>query len=248
MAEHMHYVWMGLIGGAAAFVHCVGMCGGFALHLSAGRSGRAALARQLVWHAGKTTTYALLGALAGLLGGAAASAPGFVRVQTVLACLAGAVMLLMGANLLGLLPAFGPGAPPEGLFARVLRRFFAQPTASAAFAFGLVTGLLPCPVIVGFLALSLESGSVLAGMATMAAVGLGTVWALLILGMTGYAVRSRTRRWGALVGGVILMLLGAMTILRGAGILHHAMPHQGAGHGASMMQMDMPEHVGHSSH
>jgi sulfite exporter TauE/SafE len=32
----MEYVWMALIGGASAFPHGLGMCGGFALHLAAG--------------------------------------------------------------------------------------------------------------------------------------------------------------------------------------------------------------------
>ena len=27
-------IWIGLAGGVAAFPHCLGMCGGFALHLS----------------------------------------------------------------------------------------------------------------------------------------------------------------------------------------------------------------------
>ena len=43
----MNYVWLALIGGAAAFPPCLGMCGGFALHLSGG--GRAdVLGRQFL--------------------------------------------------------------------------------------------------------------------------------------------------------------------------------------------------------
>jgi hypothetical protein len=252
MTNHLGYVWLGLAGGALAFGHCLGMCGGFALHLSEGRSGRAALARQLLWHAGKTATYVLLGAAAGFLGGMVGSAHGLLRVQSLLAYVAGAIMLLMGAKLLGLLPGRADVAAGDGLFAGVFRQFFAQPTPSAAFALGLVTGLLPCPVVVGFLALSLQTGSVLAGMATMAAVGVGTVWALLLLGMTGYALRARTRRWGAVLGGVVLVLLGSVTILRGTGALHYLMGHHPEG-GDDVMQMqmdmdmDMPEHAGHSS-
>jgi len=247
MTDCLQYAWLGLAGGAVAFAHCLGMCGGFALHLSEGRSGRAALARQLLWHAGKTATYVLLGAVVGFLGGVVASAHGLLRAQSVLAYVAGAVMLVMGAKLLGFLPNRARSkAAHERLFARVFRQFFAQPTPAAAFALGLVTGLLPCPVVLGFLALSLQSGSVLAGMATMAAVGLGTLWALLALGMTGYAVRARTPSWGSAVAGVVLVLLGAMTILRGSGLLHHLPCHQPAGRGGTIMRMDIPEHAGHS--
>jgi len=242
MTDALQYVWLGLAGGALAFAHCLGMCGGFALHLSEGRSGPAALARQLLWHAGKTATYVLLGALAGFLGGMA-GASGFADVQKVLACVAGAIMVLMGARLIGLLPGRRGDAAGGGLFAGVFRQFFTQPTLSAAFATGLMTGLLPCPVVVGFLALSLQSGSVLTGMATMTAMGVGTVWSLLLLGMTGYALRIRARRWGAVIGGIVLVLLGTVTIMRGTGAMHHLMGH----HGGAVMQMQMTEHAGPSS-
>jgi sulfite exporter TauE/SafE len=248
MTEVLQYAWLGFAGGALAFAHCLGMCGGFALHLSQGGTGgtggggRAALERQFLWHAGKTATYVLLGAAAGFVGGLAGSS-GLAAAQRALACVAGAVMVLMGVRLTGLLPGWRGDAAVGGLFAGVFRQFFAQPTRPAAFALGLMTGLLPCPIVVGFLALSLQSGSVLSGMATMAAVGAGTVWALLLLGMTGHALRARTRRWGAVVGGIVLVLLGAVTLLRGTGAMHHLMGH----HGGAVMQMEMTEHAGHSA-
>ncbi len=250
MTQFVQYVWAGLAGGAVAFAHCLGMCGGFALHLSegrtgrTGRNGRAALGRQFLWHAGKTTTYVTLGAVAGFLGGVAGSAGGLAGAQKVLAWAAGAVMVLMGLKLTGLLPG-RRGEASGGLFTGVFRQFFAQPTPSAAFALGLLTGLLPCPVVVGFLALSLQSGSVLAGMATMAAMGAGTVWSLLLLGMTGYALRARTRRWGAVIGGIVLVLLGTVTILRGSGAMHHLMGHHHAG--TMQMQTETPDHTAHTA-
>ena len=76
MAEALNYIWVGLAGGAAAFAHCLGMCGPFALHLAGpgstssavpGERGRAAI-RQVLWHAGRITTYIFLGTLAGFLG------------------------------------------------------------------------------------------------------------------------------------------------------------------------------------
>ncbi len=221
MTETLQYVWAGLAGGAAAFAHCLG-CGGFALHVSEGGSGRAALGPELS-DAGKTATYVALGAgrvrrrrgrLAGGLAGA----------QKVLACPAGAIMVLMGARLIGLLPgrrADVVGRPLRGRVPPVLR----AADSAGRVRVGLMTGLLPCPVVFGFLALSLQSGSVLTGMATMAAMGAGTVWSLLLLGMTGYALRARARRWGAVVGGIVLVLLGTVTILRGTGAMHHLMGH-----------------------
>jgi sulfite exporter TauE/SafE len=238
MADPLQYVYFGLAGGAAAFGHCLGMCGGFALHLSQGHGRAATLGRQLLWHAGKTSTYVMLGALAGFLGNVVATGHGFAGAQKVIACAAGVIMLLMGARLLGLLPGLRGGATGAGLFGGIFRRFTAQPTPPAAFALGLMTGLLPCPIVFGFLALALQSGSVLTGMATMAAMGVGTVWALLLLGMTGYALGVRARRWGAVLAGILLVLFGTAMVLRGVGIMQHLMGHH---HGGAMqVQMEMP--------
>jgi uncharacterized protein len=226
MEHAIHYVWMGLVLGAVSFAHCLGMCGGFALHLSQGKAGGAVLGRQLLWHAGKTGTYVFLGALAGFAGGLVGGLARLPWIQNVLAYAAGGVMILMGLVLLGLAPTrrqIRTDSAGEGMFASLFRQFFRNPTPTAAFVLGLATGFLPCPIVVGGLLLSLESGSVLAGMATMAAMGVGTVWALLLLGLTGHMLTLWLRRWGAVVGGVVLVLLGLATVLRGTEWFHHVL-------------------------
>ncbi len=223
----LQYVLAGLLGGAVAFAHCLGMCGPFALHLASGRPGRAALARQLLWHAGKTSTYVFLGALVGSLGisADAIAAPWF---QNALAWACGAVIFASGLSLLGLLPrrlSFNAPSADTGLLPAVFRQFFRQPTNLAAFVLGIVTGFLPCPIILAGLAYSLRSHSVLVAMATMAAVGLGTVWALLLLGLTGSFFQNKFqqkfRRWAAALAGSVLLLLGLATALRATDTFHH---------------------------
>jgi hypothetical protein len=222
-AATLQYVLAGLIGGIAAFPHCLGMCGPFALYLAAGRPGPGALARQLLWHAGKTSTYVFLGALAAALGlsADAVAAPWFHKAMF---WFCGAVMIASGLSLLGLLPRrlkteAATAAP--GLLPAVFRQFLAQPTGLAAFVLGLATGFLPCPITLGFLALALQSHSVLVAMATMAAVGVGTVWALLLLGLTGSFFQQKFRRWAAPVGGAVLILLGLAIALRATDTFHH---------------------------
>lgn len=201
-----------------------------------GGSRRQALARQLLWHGGKTFTYAFLGVLAGFGGAAASGLTGTMpRIQNLVAFAAGAFIILMGISLLGLLPwrrrtADADAARP--LLADVLARFFRQPSAGSAFTLGVATGFLPCPVVYGFLAYAVQSRSPAAGGAMMAALGLGTVWALLLLGITGYALDRRFRRWGSLAGGIVLVVLGVTTVLRGTGLMHRMMGHH--------HQMQMP--------
>lgn len=221
MPEVWNYAAIGLAGGAAAFAHCVGMCGGLALHLAqgGGSPGRL-LARQALWHAGKTSTYIFLGAVAGLAGGWFTSS-GLARAQDIMAYGAGAMMIVMGLALVGLWPARRKAGQGEGLLASLFGQFIGQPTAAGALVLGLATGFLPCPIVLGMLALAAQSGSVLAGMVTLAATGLGTVWALAILGLTGHVATLRLRRWAAPVGAAVLVLAGVATVLRGTETFHH---------------------------
>ncbi len=227
----MNYIWIGLAGGAAAFAHCLGMCGGFALYLSHGRSRWQTLSRQLLWLGGKTFTYVFLGAMAGFFGRWLSGITILPRIQHGLKYAAGALLIFLGARMLNLLPWRRKASPSasaggaEGLVPSVFRRFLLQPTAGGALALGLATGFLPCPIVVGFLALSVQSGSVATGMGTMAALGVGTAWSLLLLGMSGNVVNRRLGRAGTVATGVLLLLLGLAMTLRAAGVIHLMLGH-----------------------
>jgi uncharacterized protein len=222
----MHYLWIGLAGGALAFAHCLGMCGGFVLHLSRGAGRRTVLGRQLLWHAGKTFTYIFLGAVAAFGGSALTRMANLPWVQNVLSYAAGVLIILMGLSLIGLLPVLGRRPSAErgaGLFPSVLQQFVREPTLPSAFVMGITTGFLPCPIVLGFLALAAQSASVVAGMALMAAVGVGTLWSLLLLGFAGQLAMPRTRRLSAIVGGILLVILGTVTIARGTALFHRVL-------------------------
>ena len=206
-----------------AFGHCLGMCGGFALHLSQGKNGTRVLAGQLLWQAGKLSTYTSLGALAGYAGGFIDLA--FLnhnRFQNLLSYATGIIILLMGLSLLGLLPVrrIKGGSAGEGALTALARRFFSASSPGAALIMGMATGLLPCPIVLSFLAFSLQSGSVAKGMATMGALSLGTMLPLLLFGGLSRLTRFHLRSWAPRAGGIILILLGLSTVLRGTEIFH----------------------------
>lgn len=219
-----HHLWIGFAGGLLAFAHCLGMCGGFVLHLSQEKDRKKMLTSQLLWQAGKLTTYMFLGAVAGFAGG-------FLQLvfldqrnlQNLLSYGAGAVIVIMGLSLLGLLPvrAGGPGNSAVTNLAGFCRSFFTASSPGAALYLGMATGLLPCPIIIAFLAYSLSSGSVLNGMATMGALSLGTMLPLLLLGGLTRLTRLHLRSWAPKAGGMILIILGLSTALRGTAIYHH---------------------------
>lgn len=225
-----HQVWMGLAGGLIGFAHCLGMCGGFVLQLSQGAPGTRASFRALSWFVGKLFSYLFLGALAGFAGGfAAKELAQLAVVQNLLSYLAGSLILGAGLSLLGLLPVGrrsspgnrGPLLPGANLATSVLAKLFVAPGPGAALVLGLGTGFLPCPIVVAFLAYALQSGSVTTGMVTMGALGIGTGLPLLLVGGLTLFPGIRRRSWAPRAGGVILVLLGLITALRGTPAFHH---------------------------
>ena len=233
------------LAGIAASWHCVGMCGGFACALSGGCGRADAARRQLLYNAGRVTTYCFLGAVAGALtAGLCTSTPGappLEAAQRVLAIVSGLLIMLIGARLLGLLA--GPrltqtiGLGGE-LLTKALRDLGRAREPLAPLAFGIVNGFLPCPVVYGFLAQAAASGDAVPGMAVMAAFGLGTFPAMLLMGGLGGWLKGRTvpvlagglgpakaadsnwRQKASMAAGVFFMAFGLITLARGILPMH----------------------------
>jgi uncharacterized protein len=216
------------LAGIAASWHCAAMCGGFACALSPGQRGGAAARRQLLYNAGRVTTYCFLGALAGALtAGICKASPGALPLegaQRVLAVVSGLLILLIGAQFLGLVPR-AARAPMVGFgaqaLANALRSLQRAPGLAAPLAFGVANGFLPCPLVYGVLAQAAASGDAAGGMAVMAAFGLGTFPAMLAMGGLGgwlglrLALAPLWRQRAGIAAGLFLLLLGAVTLARG---------------------------------
>ncbi|HEY3307179.1 MAG TPA: sulfite exporter TauE/SafE family protein [Desulfuromonadaceae bacterium] len=223
MESLTHHIWIGLAGGLFAFAHCIGMCGGFVLHLAQEPDRVKMAVNQLLWLTGKTFTYTFLGAVAGYAGGLIEVVlfrnTGFLNI---LSFGAGSIMFLMGIVVLGLLPVPGglPGSSGNGLMTGLCKTLLRTPRPGAALFLGMATAWLPCPIVIALLAYALQTGSVLKGMATMAGMGIGTAVPLLLLGTAAGLGGVHIRKWGARAGGVILLFLGLTTVLRGTEIYH----------------------------
>jgi sulfite exporter TauE/SafE len=217
-------------------MHCIGMCGGLVTTLS--------MARQTVWwtglsayQAGRISTYVLLGLLTGLAGTILTKMAWIDLAQNVLAVLAGVMMVAFGVHLAGWM------ADP---FQKILTRFSLLTglskwiqTASTSkqpvswYMVGLFNGLLPCGLVYAALAMALASGEVPQAGLTMLAFGLGTVPAMMFVPVLMRKITPRTRGNILRIAGIILILLGLLTIVRGADWMH-------AGHHGQMghEQMD----------
>lgn len=222
--------WALLVAGFLGSLHCVGMCGGFALAVD--RPSKGAWRRVLTQAAflvGKACTYVLLGAVAGLAGAAFVRSGAFHSARAVLAVVAGTLMVAAGLQIAGLLRElplsrfFAPTSP----YGRAVRAVADARGPAAPFAMGALTGLLPCPLVYAFLLEALRTGSLLASVGTMAALGLASMPALALVVATGAVVSPLVRRRIVRVAGVVVAVLGVVTFLRGVApdLVHRVLPH-----------------------
>jgi cytochrome c-type biogenesis protein len=166
--------------------------------------------RSLSFCGGIVGALVLLGLASGALGRIYGQVPGVV--PTLVAILA----VLMGLNLLGLVPLQLPSGPdPERWRQRV-------PPAAAPLAAGLAFGLAasPCttPVLAVLLAWIAQAGSPLAGVVLLTAFAAGQVLPLLLAGVAAawvprlLALRA-LGQWVPPLSGAVLLISGALTLL-----------------------------------
>ena len=211
-------MWELLATGFLGSLHCVGMCGGFVLALDRPASGRwRRVAVQALFHLGKTTTYVLLGGLIGLGGAALMNSAWFPSAQAVLSVVAGCLMILAGLQISGVLGEWSAGAlfGPGSLYQRAFQAALNIRSPIAPFVTGSLTGFLPCPLVYAFLAAALQTGSVLPAMGTMAILGLASMPALILVAVAGAKVGPAARKRIIRIAGIVVILLGIITVLRG---------------------------------
>src|SRR5207302_7626417 len=102
--------------------------------------------------------------------------------------------------------------PPQAL-ARLIRRLSAFARRGGGFPLGMALGLLPCGLLYGSLLAAASSGDPAMGAAGMVAFGVGTLPALVAVGMLGQAAAGPWRRANGIAAPVIfaasaILLLG----------------------------------------
>jgi sulfite exporter TauE/SafE len=209
-----------LVLGLASGAHCVGMCGGIVTAFSAPQPllpARSLWRTQLAFNAGRVSSYAAAGAIAGLIGSGAyaiAAAP----AQAFLHTLASLMLVLVGLYLAGFSGA-ATWLERIGMPLWRLLQPFAVRLRAHSFAAGAVWGWLPCGLVYGALATAAATGDSTRGALAMLAFGLGTLPWLLAAGMA--ATRLRTwfsQRAFRIAAGSLVLGFGVWGLARAGGL------------------------------
>lgn len=206
-------------------LHCIGMCGGFAVLANVGASRVGLNLRFVAYVLGKTLSYAALGLIIGLIGSQVGSLKGGASV---LAWLAGLAMVVVGGHLLGWkgLARLNPPAASSGFVSR-FATLLKKDSWVSRLGMGILNGLLPCGLVYAALAMALAAGDAMQSAAFMTVFGLGTIPSLWVAAQVTAVLTPTMKARLSRISGWLVVLFGVYTILRGTGIMALLM---GGGH------------------
>lgn len=211
------------LAGILGTAHCLGMCGPLALAIGSRAGGWTnGWQRQVTYTGGRIFTYAVLGAAAGYFGSRLdRSLPAIINAPAILAIAAGLLLIYQGLLATGWLTSLlvrfklRAASPSACIAGGLLAPFFRQRGILGVFVAGVMTGLMPCGLLYGMLALATSSGSLAAGSLAMAVFGLGTAPAMILAGMGAQVIGLAARRRIYTIAACCLVLTGIISVARG---------------------------------
>ncbi|MEA2019191.1 MAG: sulfite exporter TauE/SafE family protein [Campylobacterota bacterium] len=204
-----------------SFGHCIGMCGGIVIAYSSTKVQQSWGKTQqsiahLMYSFGRITTYAVLGAIFGAIGGVATFSN---TANGILWLVAGFAMLLTGLSLLGKIKfltliehSFSKSIWYQTNFKALLH----SQTFFSFFLLGMLNGLLPCGFVYFFAITAASTASPIYGALVMVIFGLSTIPALFSLGFfVGLFKQSGLRNVMIKLAAISVILYGGYTIYNG---------------------------------
>ncbi|MCC6963637.1 MAG: sulfite exporter TauE/SafE family protein [candidate division Zixibacteria bacterium] len=205
----------GLLVGLLGSLHCAGMCGPIVAALPADPRGRFSfLTGRIIYNLGRVVTYAVIGAIFGLVGRSLFIAGYQQALSIALGVLIILAIALPRRYSHRLISWFGL----EKLFARISSvwgMLFRNSSKPSMFLIGVLNGFLPCGFVYLALAGAVATGSILGGAAYMAAFGIGTMPILLAFAYVGDVIGHRWKQSLRRALPVLASVLALLFILRG---------------------------------
>ena len=170
-----------------SFGHCVGMCGGIVIAYSSTKikshwTKQVQALAHLLYSFGRISTYMILGALFGFVGGVVT----FDNMTSgIFLLITGFMMVLVGLSLLGkikFLTILEHTCSKSPLYQSTFKSLLGSQSLFSFYLLGMLNGLLPCGFVYVFAITAASTGSAFWGAFVMLIFGLSTVPALFSLG------------------------------------------------------------------
>ena len=213
-------------------VHCAAMCGSFTCFYASsnerdtnGNTSGSAVRSHALYNAGRLGAYMSLGAVAGRAGGHVTHAAAWVGVARGAAVVAGLLMIVWAISSIAAQRGLHVPAPHAPLawqkaIGSALGSLRNQSVAVRAIATGLLTGLIPCGWLYVFVSTAAATGSAIDGATVMAVFWLGTVPALVAVGIGAQRLLTPLRARLPQLSALIVLLMGALTMAGRVGFSH----------------------------
>ncbi len=205
---------MGLLGST----HCAGMCGGIVSALTAGISPKQRLTEStrylLAYNGGRIGSYAIAGTMMALLGSTLSMMGEGMVIRRGFILLSATLMILLGLYLSGLWPAAilkieQGGAVIWKRIEPIAQRWIPIRSTSHAWVAGMLWGWLPCGLVYTALLWALSAEHPVQGTLLMVSFGLGTLPALLSIGIFSRKVLQHLQTgWVRATAGIMVAAFG----------------------------------------
>ncbi|MDR0472194.1 MAG: sulfite exporter TauE/SafE family protein, partial [Treponema sp.] len=218
-----------LIIGLLTSVHCIAMCGGINLSQNLQKGNAATVVQTaaaktpfnfsllvpgILYNGGRLFSYTAAGVVVGALGSVISVSDNF---RTIVLLLAGAFMIIMGLNMLGMFPALRRFTPrPPQFFSKKIKT---QKTGRGPLVIGVLNGFMPCGPLQAMQLYALSTGSPAKGGISMFIFCAGTIPLMFALGAAGgilSGVDGRSfSKWAMRVGAVLVAAMGVVMFTNG---------------------------------
>ena len=212
--------------GLLTSVHCIAMCGGINLSqcIPSGKddsgNGNSEVMPSLLYNTGRVVSYTVIGFLLGgigmiLTGWSETGIP--LILQGILKIIAGLFMVIMGINMLGVIPVLRKLQIrlPNKLANKISRR---KITEKRPFFVGLLNGLMPCGPMQSMQIIALGSGNPVSGAFAMLMFSLGTVPLMLGFGSIVSALGKKYTKIVMRAGCILVVVLGLAMLSQGVSL------------------------------
>ncbi len=204
-----------------SFGHCIGMCGGIVMAYSNIKidpisSKVSKSVAHLLYSFGRVTTYTLLGAIFGYLGGVVVFSN---TANGVLLIVAGVAMILAGLSLMGKMKSLsigGKSLSDTQFYKRSFTKIMNSKSNMSFYLLGMLNGLLPCGFVYFFAITAASTADVFYGALVMFIFGLSTIPAMFGLGtLSSLNLATNFRNMLVSLASIAVLFYGAFTIYNG---------------------------------